>query len=216
MKKSFSQCGEDIIVNYIFEQIGITRPSYLDIGAHHPFYLNNTQMFYEKGCVGINIEPDPSLFKLFPKYRKRDLNLNYGIGATEGELELNVMSSATLNTFSSFEANRFQTDFGFKIETQVMIKIQTIKSILDKYQIYKFPDFLSIDIEGLEEEVIKSIDFNEGKPIVICLETISYSETGRGEKNHDIISYLENQGYIKYADTNVNTIFVLKEKWERD
>lgn len=216
VKKSFSQCGEDIIVNYIFEQIGITRPSYLDIGAHHPFYLNNTQMFYEKGCVGINIEPDPSLFKLFPKYRTRDLNLNYGIGATEGELELNVMSSATLNTFSSFEANRFQTDFGFKIETQVMIKIQTIKSILDKYQIYKFPDFLSIDIEGLEEEVIKSIDFNEGKPIVICLETISYSETGRGEKNHDIISYLENQGYIKYADTNVNTIFVLKEKWERD
>jgi hypothetical protein len=61
-KKSFSQTGEDLIVEFIFNDIGVDYPSYIDIGAHHPYYLNNTQIFYLKGCRGINIEPDPSLF----------------------------------------------------------------------------------------------------------------------------------------------------------
>ena len=55
-KKSFSQCGEDLIVNYIFGLRGITKPTYLDIGANDPFYLNNTALFYINGCRGINIE----------------------------------------------------------------------------------------------------------------------------------------------------------------
>jgi len=215
-RKSYSQSGEDIIVNYIFEQIGILKPTYMDIGAHHPYYLNNTQLFYDKGCTGINVEPDPSLFKLFPKYRKKDLNINCGIGSSQGELWFNIMSASTLNTFSLEEAQRFQTDFGFKIEKKVMIKVKTIKSILSEYHIQKFPDFLSVDIEGLEEEVIRSFDFNVDKPTVICLETISYSETGKGKKNHDLINYLKDKGYMEYADTNINTIFVLKEKWLRD
>ena len=49
-KKSFSQCGEDLIVDYVFKARGVGRPSYLDIGAHHPYWLSNTALFYERGC----------------------------------------------------------------------------------------------------------------------------------------------------------------------
>ncbi len=63
-KISYSQCGEDIIVDYIFKAIGINKPSYIDIGAHDPHYLNNTYIFSKKGCKGINIEPDPYLYMI--------------------------------------------------------------------------------------------------------------------------------------------------------
>lgn len=42
---SYSQCGEDRILAFIFRSLGIDKPSYLDIGAHHPYMLNNTMYF---------------------------------------------------------------------------------------------------------------------------------------------------------------------------
>lgn len=215
-KKSFSQCGEDLIIKFIFDQLGINKPSYLDIGAHHPFDINNTQIFYQNGSVGINVEPDPNLYKEFIINRKQDINLNCGVGKFEDHLYLNVMNAATLNTFSEVEANRLVNEFGFKIENRIKIEIVPISLILKKYNNGIFPDFLTLDVEGLDEEIIKSIDFEKSKPIVICLETISYSETGHGIKNHEMTSYLESKGYLKYADTYINTIFVLREKWQRN
>lgn len=57
-KISYSQCGEDLIVSFIFNRLGILNPNYIDIGAHHPYKLSNTAFFYESGSRGINIEPD--------------------------------------------------------------------------------------------------------------------------------------------------------------
>ncbi len=79
-KISFSQCGEDLIVQNIFNCLGIEKPSYIDVGAYDPFIFSNTALFYSKGSRGINIEPDPHLYKTFPKHRKEDINLNVGIG----------------------------------------------------------------------------------------------------------------------------------------
>jgi hypothetical protein len=59
-KVSYSQCGEDIIINFILTCLKIDKPTYMDIGAHHPFRFSNTALFYEAGCHGINIEPDPT------------------------------------------------------------------------------------------------------------------------------------------------------------
>ena len=62
-KVSYSQSGEDLIVDFIFQALKIDNPTYLDIGAHHPSFINNTFFFYEKGCVGVCVEPDPTLFE---------------------------------------------------------------------------------------------------------------------------------------------------------
>src|SRR5688572_17355247 len=83
-KISYSQSGEDLIIKYIFDNLGISQPSYFDIGAHHPFFLSNTALFYSLGCRGINVEPDPSLFTPFKDKRKEDINLNIGISSSEG------------------------------------------------------------------------------------------------------------------------------------
>jgi FkbM family methyltransferase len=213
-RTSYSQSGEDLIIRFIFNRIGIAKPSYLDIGAHHPFYLSNSALFYDMGGRGINVEPDPNLFKLFLNYRKKDTNLNYGVGDKEGQMELNIMNVPAMNTFSKEEADRLVKENGFKVINKSVVQIQTIEAILKKYNNGIFPDLLSIDVEGLDEDIIKSINFSGSKPTVICLETISYSENGRGQKNHDIINYIKNKGYLLYADTNINTIFVLQEKWQ--
>lgn len=214
-RPSYSQTGEDVIIDFIFSQLHITKPSYIDIGAHHPFYLSNTALFYSKGCSGINIEPDPELFKQFTKYRKKDININCGIGADSGELMLNIMNVPAVNTFSAKEAQRLEKEHGFTITKQIKVPVLPVDAVINKYANGIFPDFLSLDVEGLDMEIIRSINFKQSAPTVICTETISYSDTGQGVKQTEIIDYLQKQGYMVYADTNINTIFVLEEKWKR-
>lgn len=212
-KISYSQCGEDIIIDYILEGLKIDKPIFMDIGAHHPFIFSNTALFYESGCQGINIEPDPNLFKLFEKYRKRDINLNIGISDKPGELLFYIMSSQTMNTFSMQEAEDLVLNHGFKIIDKIKVPVDTVSNIVKKYLNGRNVDILSIDVEGVDLQILKSIDFTEFSPTVICAETVSYSTKGLGIKDLDIINFLEDNGYMKYADTYINTIFVRKDQW---
>jgi FkbM family methyltransferase len=214
-KTSFSQSGEDLIVKFIFDFIGIQNPSYIDIGAHHPYFLNNTAIFYESGSRGINIEPNDENITLFNRYRKHDVNLNIGIAKEPGLLDYYYMSAPTLNTFSKEEAQNFESENNYKIKRVVKKEVDTLQGVITKYHEGKFPDLLSLDVEGLEEDIIYSIDYENNFPSVICIETISYSEKGLGEKNHELIDFIKSKNYLAYADTNINSIFVRKEKWIR-
>lgn len=214
IKISYSQCGEDLIVKFIFDNLGISKPSYIDIGAHDPENLNNTAVFYLNGSKGINIEPDPMLFQKFENKRKRDVNLNIGIANIVGEMDFYFMSEPSLNTFSKNEATKC-AEFNISVSSVGKIKVDTISNTIQTYWDNKFPDFLSLDVEGMDEIILKSINYEEHFPIVICVETISFSMNGNGIKNKSIIEFLESKGYLVYADTNINTIFVRKDKWIR-
>ena len=214
-KPSFSQSGEDLIVKFIFDQLGIKNPSYIDIGAHHPYYISNTALFFKNGSRGINIEPDPTLFKEFLKYRKEDVNLNIGISDCKGELDFYVISSPTLNTFSKEEADKYCLEGDYQIKSIKKIKVQILSDITKDFSNGIFPQFLSIDAEGVDEIIIRELDFDKNYPIVICIETITFSTSGNGVKNLGLIDYITNKGYLVYADTNINTIFVKKEIWRR-
>lgn len=214
-KISYAQSGEDLIIDFIFNAIGITKPSYLDIGAHDPHYLNNTAIFYERGCRGINIEPDPELFKGFLIHRKEDINLNIGVSNEKSTLDFFKMSVPTLNTFSKEEAENYQKEGNFRIEIIIPVQVELISDIIQKYNKGIYPDFLTLDAEGIDEIVIHSIDFEKNFPKIICVESLSFSSSGRGIKNNDMIAYLEQKGYLLYADTNINSIFVRKELWYR-
>ncbi len=215
-KLSYSQTGEDLIVKFIFDAIQVDRPSYLDIGAHHPTYINNTAMLYESGCRGINVEPDPNLFTAITKERPEDINLNIGVATKPGTLPFFVIDPPTLNTFSESEANKYAAENGFALKKTLQLDVDTIQKIVAKYHDDKFPDFLSVDVEGLDYELIQSIDYKKNYPKVICVETITYSDKGKGIKQQKIINYLQSQGYLVFADTYINTIFVRKDLWVRD
>lgn len=75
------------------------------------------------------------------------------------------------------------------------------------------PDFVSLDTEGLEMDILTSADFKKFRPLMFCIETLSYSARGQGLKDAEIIRHMEAQGYLAYADTNTNTIFVDEQRW---
>ncbi len=206
-KKSYSQLGEDIIINFLFEQHGIKYPSYIDIGAHDPKYLSNTAFFYDKGCTGINIEPNPVLFKNIKKIRKKDININCGVGSKNEPLDFYLMSAPTMSTFSKSNCDELVEKHGFKVIDTIKIEVYSLEYLIEKYNNGIFPDFLSLDAEGLDYEILNTIDFDNKAPKVICVETIEYSSDLSGKKEKEIIDFLVTKGYRVFADTFVNTIF---------
>jgi FkbM family methyltransferase len=213
-KKSYAQCGEDIIIDAFLTGLGITQPTYIDIGTYHPILNNNTYLFYTKGGHGICIEPDDVFYKLIQRNRTRDICLNAGAGPVEkSAADFYKMSSHNLNTFSKVEAEETATKKHYgdqKIKEVVQIPLVTVTNLVKNYLHNQAPDILSIDAEGLDFDIVNSIDFSVHRPKVICTETLRYNKDGKLEKEKDVENYLATKGYVLYADTYVNSIFVDK------
>lgn len=208
-KISYSQCGEDIIVKNIFDNLlKIEQPTYMDIGANHPKKISNTYLLYKNGSNGVLIEPDPTLHHRIQRVRgARDECLNIGIGAQNGILEFFILSVPELNSFSKKEVDRvLAEDSNLKLNKVIKVPVRTINNVLSKLSYV--PDFLSLDVEGLDLEILESLDLNIYRPKVICVETVEYVVSGLGNKNLEIINYLEENGYIIYSDTYINSIFI--------
>ena len=212
---SYSQSGEDLIIKFIFDAIGIHKPRYLDIGAYHPEILSNTALFYQNGSHGINVEANPYLLDNFFTKRPKDINLNLGVGSASNKLDFYVMSTPTLSTFSQEEVQKYVAETKHTLQEIIPIQVETINQIVNQYAGGCFPELLSLDVEGLDLAILQSIDYQKSYPIVICVETISFSETGEGEKNHQVSDFLTSQGYLIYADTYINTIFVKEAEWKQ-
>lgn len=211
-KTSYAQFGEDIILRNLFDILGVAMPSYLDIGAHHPRFLSNSYLFYRQGAGGVCIEPDPRLFSAFKRARPRDKVFGVGVAGSPGELEFFVMSSNSLNTFSEEEALRAEK-IGHRIEKRLRIPVITVK---DAFELAgRVPDFVSIDVEGFDEAVVSGIDFERFRSTAFCVETLTYSEKGEGEKKKNIFEIFSRNGFFPFADTHVNTIFVDESRWRR-
>ncbi len=211
--KSYSQSGEDVIVKFIFDCLGIPNPTYIDIGANHPFHLNNTALFYQKGSRGINIEPNPELYGLLQKFRKDDINLNIGVAGRKGTLDFYLMSSPTMSTFSSEEKERLEKDTALNVSSVIEARTDTLYNIINDYAHGVFPDFLSLDVEGFEQAILEKIDYDSNFPKVLCIETLTYTENNSELKEHEMIDYVIGKGYLLFADTYINSIFVRKDLW---
>ena len=214
LKLSFSQCGEDLIVAHLMEALQIPKPTYLDIGAHHPSRLNNTYLYYLKGSKGVCVEPDPDLFAKLKAKRKRDICLNIGIGFEQREnADFYVMSSNSLSTFSKEEAQRYE-DYGQqRVLRVVKTPLESINAVIKQY-FKTAPHFISLDTEGLDFQILKSFDFTQYRPPVFCVETLTYTEDKTEHKVTDIADYMHQQSYLPMADTYINTIFVDSETWK--
>jgi len=213
-RESFSQSGEDILMDYVLGWMRIPTRSYLDIGAHHPTFLSNTYLFYHHGHRGVCVEPDPSLYAEIARVRPRDTNLNIGVGSKTQDATFYVMRPTTLNTFSKPEAEAYIKHYpDTVIEKEVQLPITTINKILED-NFDQTPDMISIDVEGLDFEILTSLDFKRFRPAVFCIETIQYGNNGALHKAKDVMAFMEKQGYFAYADTFTNTIFVDSKKWK--
>ncbi len=214
---SYAQYGEDLIIQGIFDTMGLQTPRYIDIGTHHPTLLSNTYYFYERGSSGVCIEPSSELMKKIKRVRPRDICITAGIAAeTKANVPYYVMTAQTMNTFSKEDAadtqNAPEVYGAQKVERTESIDLIAINDVLAQH-FAKNGDLLSIDTEGFDEQIIHAIDFDRFRPLVICIESIEQSADKSFHKNETIIEYLKSKGYLHYADTYVNSIFVDRARW---
>lgn len=161
---SFAQAGEDIVLQRIF--LGTKKGFYVDVGAYHPFRLSNTYYFYLNGWNGINIEPRPGSRDLFQKYRPNDINLEVGVAPVQGVYNYHVFEEDTLNQFS-YTNSSLLTE---KKNQIIKVKTSPLSSILDEHAKGKRIDFLTIDTEGSELQVLLSNNWLDYSPAVILIE----------------------------------------------
>jgi len=167
-RPSVAQYGEDLIAgSYLSE---VNNGFYVDIGAHHPVRLSNTHLLNRRGWKGINVDPNPAAIKIFNKKRPTDINVEAGIAASAGTMTYYGFNSPEVNTLSA-EAARFQAGNGYKLISEQTVEVLTLASLLDRHvppgqEIH----LLSIDVEGLEEDVLRSNDWEKYRPRFILVE----------------------------------------------
>jgi FkbM family methyltransferase len=166
---SYSQNAEDVRLLRVFDDL--VDGFYVDVGAGDPTEYSVTRLFYDRGWSGINIEPGP-MFERLATERQRDVNLNVAIGQAEEVRSFWVSTPHPgLSTFYADAANDDLPD-GFRFKPK-SVECKPLSEILARHGRGRRIDFMSIDVEGAEEEVIRSIDFGSNRPTVIIVEAVS-------------------------------------------
>ena len=149
--------------NYYKEK---TSGFYIDVGCYHPIRLSNTKFLYDKGWQGINIDISEKSIDLFKIARRKDINLNIGIG------NKNKVSEAYFKK-DLFHANTLVHNYAEKLlgkYTKKRINVYTLNSVIDNYAKNKKIDFLDIDCEGKDLEVLEGLDLNKNEVDLISIE----------------------------------------------
>lgn len=220
-EESSSQFGEDIIVNNLFKDLSIQNMSYLDIGANNPEFFSNTYLFYKKGFKGVLVEPNSSLCEKLRANRPDDIVLNVGIGiddeVNEADFFLFSEENSGLSTFSAENA-KYMEEIGLdglkrKVIEVVKMPLLNINYVISNY-FTECPDFISIDVEGWDLQILQTLDFEKYNPAVFCVETLGYKSDGSTYKNQSIYEFLDSKGYFPYKETYANTIFLNKNLYD--
>ena len=164
---SFSQEGEDIILNNILNDK--KSGFYIDIGAHHPVRFSNTYLFYLKGWRGVNIEADNSKIKFFNFFRKRDDNINALVSTSDSIEKYYRFQESALNGILDKKRLEELKLKGIEPIEILEIKSQDLNMILNKYSGQSI-DFITIDIEGKDHEILSHLNLENLKPKVILIE----------------------------------------------
>jgi FkbM family methyltransferase len=215
---SYAQCGEDLVVDSILQFL-IVEPvlktqnkplNYLDVGANEPVKLSNTYHFYAKGYRGVLVEPNAALCEQLRAVRPEDTTLVAGIGITDAtEADFYMMNEHGWSTFSREEADERQRVTNGKAYIQEVIKVpmRNINDVMDEH-CGGAPAFLSIDTEGLDLAILRTVDFTKFRPKVICAETLIFETL---DSDPEITTFLADKGYEVRGRTWVNAIYVDSE-----
>jgi len=166
MNISYSQVFEDA---RLWRALSDTEAGfYIDVGASWPKQDSVTQLFYEHGWSGINVEPLGRKYQALLEERPRDINLNLLIGDQQGTSTFySVNGGNGLSTTRREYADEYQSK-GAKIDV-LEIECTTLASIYKEY--VKGPvHFLKVDVEGAEREVLRGANLSEHRPWIIVIE----------------------------------------------
>tara|TARA_B100001109_G_scaffold222463_1_gene194381 strand:- start:302 stop:979 length:678 start_codon:yes stop_codon:yes gene_type:complete len=185
-KKTYSLVGEDLAALKFFKNK--KKGFYVDIGCYHPTHINNTYLLYKKGWNGINIDVSQFSIDLFKFMRPDDLNYKCAVSETKKKVNLYYQKEhSQLTSINKLTAKKF-------IKGRLKKKIINSYSLEEifswgKYKDYEI-DFLDVDVEGADLQVLKGLNFSKRKPKLICIEIHQ-----KNFKKHKIYRFLIKKKY---------------------
>jgi hypothetical protein len=194
-KKNYSVFGEDKFIERYFRN----KPKgfYIDVGCYHPLDGNNTQLLYKKGWNGINLDINYYSIELFNFLRKRDINIHSGISNKKNRLTMHYRKE--INMLNTLDEKIAKMNFrnGYKKKN---IQVNTLNYFISKYfKKLDMIDFMNIDVEGVELNVLKSLNFKIYKPKLICVEIHNikkmFDKNYKYLKTNSIYNFLVKKGY---------------------
>lgn len=200
-----SQEGEDILIKRLLKGLYAEPGYYVDVGAHDPIRFSTTLHYYMRGWRGINIEPNPDVIQNFNELRSHDINLNVGVAKQAGQMTYYRFIEPAFNTVCSEQADYARTKT--KLLDIVEIPVEPLETLLNRHlqkeQIERL-QFINIDVEGFELDVLKSNDWSRYRPKLILVEALN-----EGVLN-DINNFLKQFDYHTVARTK-NTHFFAEQ-----
>jgi FkbM family methyltransferase len=207
LRRSYAQDGEDRIAQNFLGGPGRREGWYVDVGAHHPGHFSNTLLFHLKGWRGINIDAQPGSMDLFKKMRPRDINLEVGISDTKGERIFHVYDAPEVNTFSKDVATSRRAVNGLNLVRTMSVPTLTLAQVFSEHMPAGVGvDLMSVDVEGLDLEVLKSNDWNHWRPSLVLAEdltVVSLSDLAASA----IVQFMRSVGYVPCAKTRLTLFF---------
>lgn len=198
--RCYSQNGEDVLIScYLGDRESI---SYVDIGANQPKRLSNTYLLSKKYKIrkGVLVEANPSLIPALKRVRRKEDVLNVGVtGDENGVMTFYMMNANTLSSFEESHVKEWEKRGYYKVGEK-QIDVININELLQRCFGNEKIDLLSVDVEGLDEQILYAIDFEKYRPELICFETFDNADAMR--------EYFSKNGYKELAKTMVNTIMV--------
>ena len=202
----FSQYAEDVIFRQLMHPSN--HGTYVDVGAHHPFKGSNTYGLYLRGWRGLTIDPNPRFAPLFKKVRPEDVHLVEGVAREQGDLTYYQFDHDVLNSLS-FERAQSLVQAGNRVIAESKIPCRPLGLIVDEYLSDRPIDLLSVDCEGLDLDVLISLDLEKRRPTALIVEDYAIFESFQtNSKPQEFETFLYDSGYRRIAQTAWSTILV--------
>jgi FkbM family methyltransferase len=165
---SYAQNAEDVILNRVFREQA--EGFYIDIGANDPVADSVTMLFYLRGWSGINVEPGTGMHQRLVAHRTRDINLNVALSDRGGELTFHeVKSNSGLSTVCTVLADSYRAQDLEVAERKV--SVTTLARLCEEHVGDRSIDFLKIDVEAHESEVLAGGDWRRWRPRILIVES---------------------------------------------
>lgn len=159
--QSFALWGIDILVRDILIRGGydIRDITYIEVGANHPVLGNATETLYINGARGVLIEANPDFKDVIERFRD-DICINCGVASLNGKMKFYRFENSYRNSFDLVEVKK-NIARGYAIKDEIEVEVVTLSDILDKYSVNTAKAFLSLQVMGLEKELLKAFDYKK-------------------------------------------------------
>lgn len=168
-KVSYSQYQEDVFIFELLHAFELENGVYVDVGANHPTVISNTYLLYRNGLNGILIEPNKELATLSRRFRQRDTVLELGCSNITEVIPFFVSKSPVLSSFKN------QLYYEGEIWRKEFLPVMPLDTVLDKMA-PEWVYLLSVDVEGLDYEVIEGAQSTLSKTLFVYVEANTDAE----------------------------------------